>query len=285
MFYTIESDERLADKFRLRVYQKEHGLMQGNVFANEFLYEETPGAKRYLRYFPDDVVRTLRGEYSFDYIGEEYQLPRLKIKPLMDLLEEMRAICRNEHEYNLDTNFNNTLAWLLCNISVCLVTVEDEGREVTVHNIFDGIAKKIKVPKSLSFEEAGSDALGMYLHKTGSILLWVDKIYEHRIAPILFQKVLLHELIHAMFDVEDKNPKSLKRVKIPEEETFDNLLVLYTYAISKPNSKEFEMVRDFIKRQPAIYSAAVTRFDKAINDPDGWCNARKDIIEMLLKKI
>lgn len=88
-----------------------------------------------------------------------------------------------------------------------------------------------------------------------------------------------------MFDVEDKNPKSLKRVKIPEEETFDNLLVLYTYAISKPNSKEFEMVRDFIKRQPAIYSAAVTRFDKAINDPDGWCNARKDIIEMLLKKI
>ena len=285
MFYTIESDERLADKFRLRVYQREHGLMQGNLFANKFRYEDSRGAKRYLPYFPGDVVRTLRGEYGLDHIGDEYQVPRLKIKPLMDLLEEMRAICRNEHEYNLDSNFNNTLAWLLCNITVYLVTVEDEGCEVTVNNIFDGIEQKIVVPESLSFEEAGSDALGMYLPETGSILLWVDKIYEHPTAPILFQTVLLHELIHAMFDVEDKDSKSQKQVNIPEEETYDNLLVLYTYAISKPNSEEFEMVRDFIKRQPSIYRAAIARYDKAVNDPNGWRNVRKDITEMLFKII
>lgn len=283
MFYTIESDERLADKHRLIVYQHEHGLKQGNAFANKFRW--TTAAERYLPYFPDDVVRTLRGEYGHDHIGEEYEVPRLKIKPLMDLLEEMRAVCRNEHEYNLEFNFNNTLTWLLSNISVYLVTVEDEGREVTVENIFDGIEQEIVVPESLSFEEAGSDALGMYLPETGSILLWVDKIYKLPTAPLLFQTVLLHELIHAMFDVEDKDSKSQKQVNIPEEETYDNLLVLYTYAISKPNSKEFEMVRDFIKSQPSIYRAAIARYDKAVNDPDGWRNVRKDITEMLLKII
>lgn len=283
MFYTIDSDERLADKHRLRVYQHEHGLMQGNAFANKFKW--TPAAERYRRYFPLDVVRTLRGEYGHNHIGEEYQVPRLKIKPLMDLLEEMRAICRNEHEYNLESNFNNTLAWLLCNITVYLVSVEDEGSEVTVKNIFSGIEQEIVVPESLQFEEAGSDALGMYLPETGSILLWVDKIYEHPTAPILFQKVFLHEFIHAMFDVEDKDSKSQKHVNIPEEETYDNLLVLYTYAISKPNSKVFEMVRDFIKRQPSIYRAAIARYDKAVNDPDGWRNVRKDITEMLFKII
>lgn len=107
------------------------------------------------------------------------------------------------------------------------------------------------------------DPLGCYVPKTGTILIWVDKIstYGDK-SQLIFQKVLLHEFIHAVLDLQQRDKKGNmidSRYVISHndwhywtEETLDNALVLRAYK----GTKEYQFVEDFIKTQPSDYALA-----------------------------
>lgn len=119
------------------------------------------------------------------------------------------------------------------------------------------------------------DPLGCYCPDTGTILIWVDRIYEYgKYCQVIFQKVLLHEFIHAILDLQprDKNGGLIgnRIYKLPgnnwesdwTEETLDNALVLRCYK----NSIDYEIIRCFIKHQPADYALALKVTDKELKE-------------------
>lgn len=180
---------------------------------------------------------------------------------------------------------------LLSSVPIFLVTRELEGKDHSIINPFSGETVTAKIPVSLDICESGSDALGMYVPRNGAIYLWVDKIYSYRLHPLIFQKVLLHELIHFLFDIVRRSvPKKKEGARKEEtsdnnediwfnnEETLDNYLVLLMYkdAISPIESgaeRSFANIKDFISKQPSVYMEAIDKFDKSSD----WFFVRKNI--------
>ena len=169
---------------------------------------------------------------------------------------------------------------LLSTLPIFLVTTQTEGKDHTVRSIFDGKEYKAKIPKSSELHESGTDALGMYEHSDSycAIYLWIDKIYSYRAYPLIFQMVLLHELIHFFFDIVRRSSRldSCDNKENYNEETIDNMLVLlmYKYAVSPIENcaaKCLEDIKDFISHQPARYSSAIDMFENNQN----WFNARR----------
>lgn len=156
---------------------------------------------------------------------------------------------------------------------VVLVHSDDDGEFLPLANRFmlmkesnttEDIYQRIQIPSKGSLVESDPKhpLLGCYLSKPGVILIWIDRVFENANISgyLLFQKVLLHEIIHAMFDCADRNnsldvllDKSKERRNF--EETLDNLLVLKCYENCEKD--RFEEILHFIKSQPREYSRAI----------------------------
>ena len=99
------------------------------------------------------------------------------------------------------------------------------------------------------------DLLGCYLPGKNTILLWVDKISAYGdIKELVFQKVLLHECIHALLDVKRKSSQNNWG-----EETIDNTWVLQAYSNCGQPAVVNEVI-DFIACQPQEYRNALSLY-------------------------
>ncbi|MDE6576775.1 MAG: hypothetical protein K2J82_11230 [Muribaculaceae bacterium] len=176
-----------------------------------------------------------------------------------------------------------SLYQIVDNIDITLITEEDSksGIAIPVRNLFKYQITRIN---ELSYEVAyppkpeklKDNLLGVYLSQTGSIMLWIDKIIQKDKPELIFQKVLLHEMIHAFLDIYPrvyfKYPNNMcsilmaigKKDTTESEETIDNILVLDCY--SHCRKKYYDFVKEFISNQPDEYKAAIDKYDPKNKD-------------------
>lgn len=174
---------------------------------------------------------------------------------------------------------DNTIQDLLDNIQVTYVTIEDgiHHAKVKTRNIFKYSATSDE-EKIYDYEPVinpEGKLLGMYLPSSGSIMLWIDRICVCENPELVLQKVLMHELIHAILDVSprilniNQNTGTLAcKVLCYEydrdsEETLDNSLVLYVY--NQIANEVYQKIRDFIEGQPTPYKEAINLYKKGMD--------------------
>lgn len=121
----------------------------------------------------------------------------------------------------------------------------------------------------------GRDLLGCYLPGRNIILLWVDKIKKYGdLKELIFQKVLLHECIHALLDISRRACSDYR-----EEETVDNVWVLNAYSQCGQSSVINEVI-DFISSQPEEYRHSLDCYPWAMRDVD-----RHEMIKVLTRRL
>ena len=205
---------------------------------------------------------------------------------------------------------------LLCNVPFHYITVLDCATRKKIVNVFTGeeidycirpinqvgldgqaLSKNHPGPRIIGAEcdeeilgkaprIINPDLLGYYDSCNGNIFIFIDKLYLMD-DVLIFQKVVLHEFIHALFDrmsriadFSEYSDKTLSdRLKRNgydwDEETLDNLLVLLTYYdsgcdadVTEPYA--YRKVREFIASQPFYYSQAINFFDGIKEDNLRW---------------
>ena len=128
------------------------------------------------------------------------------------------------------------------------------------------------VIKSNSEKCVISDLLGVYVsqfksksstgfaEKKSEIFLWVDKIGDYDYIPLIRQ-VLVHELAHAIMDVE--YPFFNPDYHLFREESLANALSLYIMGkIYKHDSNNYKFLVEFVSKQPLQYALGLLYNDK-----------------------
>ena len=177
-----------------------------------------------------------------------------------------------------------SLHYIVDNIDITLITENDNtsGTAIPVRNLFkyqitqnDERSYEVVLPPSPD-DNSKDNLLGVYLKRTGSIMLWIDKILQKDNPELFFQKVLLHEMIHALLDIYPrvyfKYSNGMctiltgmgKKNTTVSEETIDNFLVLDCY--SHTRKEYYDIVKEFIKKQPSEYKAAIDIYDPKNKD-------------------
>lgn len=286
----IERFEHLQQLYEMLWIQSDlsfFNLLKNKGFCNDYLFLD----KEFENPYPDETskYKMFQGTPAEWLSGmrkiEDLEPHCTPVLPFSALISQIEILQRELFDTDSDKVLYDIRA-LLSSLQIFLVTNNLEGKEHKVINPFDGKEYITKIPQSNKDYESGSDALGMYVPKYGIIYLWVDKIYAYRSHPLIFQKVLLHELIHFLFDivrrskVEGCNTKG----KNYDEETMDNLLVLYMYKnaispIKNGEKKAFSEIKDFISNQPYVYRSAITVFEQ---DSD-WFSTRENLYNFLKK--
>lgn len=283
-FQKAEQDDLLfAHEYRVAAWTDQNELIPsaGNIFRY------TESAKRFAKYFPHSFYEALAGRSIMEYASKYVYIPSLDLKSLHDHFEVIRGKIRAFNHYFIPNIWDKSYTELSHTIEIYCVTSEDCGKIISVHNLFTGLEEDIVIlnPKNNDYDSQNKiDYLGCYCPKTGTIFMWLDRIYEYRIADLLFQKVILHEYIHALMDTDYRIKKGdyLLGRSSKEEETWDNLLVLLTYHNSGSEDYAVELVESFIRNQPTEYAEALSWYDKY--KLAGWNQARTDLTKFLTDK-
>lgn len=271
------------------------------------VFQKTPNAEKFLndwnRSFDKEVFKCLAGDNSATpnlfqgiYLLER-ELESVKSDPILNFVKPNLP-----KGYDKGEGLTNSLLYLLQNCTVYFVTTSDQGKTVKVKDIFTGEETKEEIEKSnpmgIGSEESNKnenffDRLGYYNPKHGTIFLFVDKIAKLENPELVFQKVLLHEFIHAALDVnvryKAKNSIKWESIKndspynAEEEETLDNTLVLYVYDAWGNCGKSYvNDVEGFISSQPKNYSNAIKWYLEFLKGPR---DLKNELTEFLCKKI
>lgn len=263
---------------------------------NEF--KLTKNAEKIVEFYenistPASVQECIKGVFS----GSCDKTPDLTkgINKIFNLIKSIKQEIKKDYEDYEDkykktdrySLFDKDLTFFLDNCTVFLVTTDDVKKKRMVKDLFTQNKRRIPIPfpegKHKIDEKNAVNYLGVYTPKTGSIFLFVDLIYLHDENPeLLFQKVLLHEFIHAFLDVvpriiKDGQVKNLIPVnKI--EEPYDNTLVLYTYHWSYVDQTIFDYIENFISNQAYPYNHAIDYYNRGTG-----LNVFKIILKEFLK--
>lgn len=136
-----------------------------------------------------------------------------------------------------------------------------------------------------------------FMDNTPVIVLCLERIRQCTTTDdeytIIFAKVLIHELAHAKMDFDNENSTYGKYDEFYKwmEESFANMITLEVfenyergYSYIRRNQKSFSsvadsfnMVKNFILRQPANYCLGWTLFDKRISYWSTWRNHKDDL--------
>lgn len=118
-----------------------------------------------------------------------------KIKVVPTLKNFMSGIAGIDYlcAKNFDISFDN----LLKETEIWYVTTDDDNTTKNVLNQFIGDGTHTAV----SILEDSDNLLGAYSSSTGAVFIWIDKISLLPNPEITLQAILLHELIHAMLDI------------------------------------------------------------------------------------
>lgn len=189
------------------------------------------------------------------------------------------------------------LRYILESTSFHIVTTKDcNYTKVQVTDIFTGREEEEIVPP---FDD--KELWGVYCPKHGSIYLYIDNIFksanESYSWELIFQKVLVHEIIHALLDIslrviKDQNgkkqstfalSKNLNTIDKEVEETIDNALVLQVYnLLNEDNDNSFEKVKKIIGSQKKYYKYGVKLFEDWKTNKR---NMKEDVLALLCDKI
>lgn len=199
---------------------------------------------------------------------EDFLNPFLNDSYLRYLLDELRFLQKQKQEIESQRE-----VLIYCHIQDLENSIRGIEDEIGKRLIFDGhplieevsghsehnyrpseTFEPIYTPKEED-REHHRDLLGCYLPGKNTILLWVDKISAYGdIKELVFQKVLLHECIHALLDVKRKSSQDYR-----EEETIDNTWVLQAYSNCGQPAVVNEVI-DFIACQPQEYREALSLY-------------------------
>ena len=169
--------------------------------------------------------------------------------------------------------------FIINNIHITLITRNDENStNIPVRNLFkykvtrssEDSYESILVPNGPNDEDLkNKNLLGLYKPDNGTIFIWIDKIIEKESPELIFQTVLLHEMIHAFLDIHPRvyyNHKYGIRILSPigketqsdREEELDNTLVLQAYST---HPEQFYFIKEFISNQSGPYKKAINAFN------------------------
>ena len=108
---------------------------------------------------------------------------------------------------------------------------------------------------------------------------------------VLYAKVLIHELAHAIMDptneLEGENLKSKKNIEpktksdadVFMEESLANMITLKYFDAAKSliGEKDFKQVKSFMKKQPEAYKFGIEQFQKLRTDWRAWRNNKSSM--------
>lgn len=219
--------------------------------------------------------------------------------PSVPVIEWEKSISNIINEAKQKVLSNVVLDSIMTNLTLCknediistteiiLVSESDCGKVISVFNgnwLFLTPALQIDKPFLTDCMIPNNDEkdsekykLGCYIPQYRVIFLWVDRIYnaannQNINANLLFQEVLLHELIHALIDFNLRDQDlNVFGITDPEkiEETITNTLMLKVYYDSCKIS--FDEILKFVKTQSLPYSSATKVFD-LFQSTHGWGN-------------
>lgn len=255
----------------------------------------THNAERFLSFIPAlDIVNSVNNCFHGLLPWPGVSIPNIYegVKRLDEEIKKCKRPLRKENENlcqrlaskDVISAFHHNLDFLVENCSVYLATSEDIGKTyINVKNIFTEKEENVLIEYPQNSEEyikrngenieknleikhdsiKDPEYLGLYLPATGSIVLFIDRIFKYVEANLLFQEVLLHEFIHALLDITPRllKPDGTTIHSINEqlydselEEKYDNTLVIYVYH-DWSNSDEYAKARikAFIKSQRPPY--------------------------------
>lgn len=261
----------------------------------QFFLDKIPGVD-----IPLDVIGCFKG--NLPWAGMIAPDIILGIERLANQIDIIKQEFQKEYGWN-ELNENNTLDYLLENCNVWLATSQDEGKtKVKITNLFSGEEEYVLIPppeyefkkiptnefepdKKLKDIKIKIDSLGVYFRVYGFIVIYIDKIFKYYQAGLLFQKVLLHEFIHALLDItprykDSNNVYNSYVQKELDEEKIDNTLVLFCYDDwAHCGVDVLTPLKEFIKCQPDPY-------DKAIDaHVEGFDSLKHEIKDLFNRKM
>ncbi|MCM1139334.1 MAG: BspA family leucine-rich repeat surface protein [Muribaculum sp.] len=259
-------------------------------------FKLTENAKRFQEFFPEthffesveeclnSIAQLRDSDWSPNVFGG--------LKEVDSLLSDLKAQLENKHDVlvksrncdKISRGITHNLEFVLKHTTFYIVTEDDEAYlspdkhisfpavNVTVNNcFFDKDGKEltlngIPTTREIPVPTMELPMLGVYLPGSGTIMLWIDRIRAYKHPVLIFQMVLVHEIIHALMDISPREiTKDNGTIIIGDssnkskEETYDNTLVLRSYSNTQ---KYYDMVREFISKQLPKYSVAVDEYDK-----------------------
>lgn len=227
---------------------------------------------------------------------EEIEKELNKIEEELEKIETEHECLENEHKKEKEQSLRMKLLFLkeimrhiemlkerLSELRENILEIEKEQEKIETE--LERLKNKNReIENEIRSKNKIIDPLGCYFPETGTILIWIDKIHNRTNSQVVFQKVLLHEFIHALLDLQPRDKSgNLIGQHIAAvagnnwetgwtEETLDNALVLQCYK----GTKYYEVIRSFIKHQPADYALALKVTDKELTN-----NLRSLILEKI----
>lgn len=251
----------------------------------------TPSAKEYINshcFGNNFIDRVL---FNLNYRDSEVGLNTLN-----SVLSEAKERIKTDNEDEIP-NWTKYAQFMLSDCDIWLITRKDFKHEISVFNRFTGEEEWYKIPKPEYITEkihnhpsindidpnceeikipVTPDYLAFYSSGNGIIVLVIDRIedlckkkgYDEDTKLLLYNKILLHEVIHSCLDLYRRHHgKIISHYSYwisPDgkytEESIDNAIVLKCFE-GKP---EFDLIKSFIEDQPPYYNRGI----ELLNSPE-----------------
>lgn len=133
-------------------------------------------------------------------------------------------------------------------------------------------------------------SIGQFNYPQPAIFLCPERIEEaarHKYIDkkVLYSKVLIHELAHAIMDPTNIFKNGTLKTKVSEqklvsdadvfmEESLANMITLQYFGAAKSiiGEEDFEQVKSFMEKQPEAYKFGITQYEKLHTDWREWRN-------------
>ena len=138
-------------------------------------------------------------------------------------------------------------------------------------------------------------SIGQFDYPQPAIFLCPEKIEEaarnkYIDKKVLYSKVLIHELAHAIMDPTNIFENGTLKSKVSEqklvsdadvfmEESLANMITLQYFEAAKSiiGEKDFEQVKSFMEKQPEAYKFGITQYEKLHTDWRVWRNNKSQM--------
>lgn len=237
-----------------------------------------------------EFIDTFPSEAISRYVGNDYE--KQKYQLILDYIYGIIAVGDRNGYGNIE--------------QVAKVILKDEpSTDYWMFSLARLIHVYLKEPKEMPKPpisgEYPTELLGCYFSSQENspvpvIYLCPEKIEEaarnkNIDKKVLYAKVLIHELAHAIMDptneLEGKNLKSKKDIEsktksdadVFMEESLANMITLQYFEAAKSiiGKNDFERVKSFMEKQPEAYKFGITQYEKLHTD---WRKWRKNKSQM-----
>ena len=278
--------------------------------------------------YRDYTRECLMLNYPFNNLGEtieeflkKYQDYNKEVnEDYIKLEEKIRAELRNEDLRGVKDNIDfETLLYMYCIIAqgeiAGLSNISEATDKKIDYNTFSDYNWMLTLMKSISIllvdpqnmpespikGEYPTESLGCYFsfgqfnYPQPAIFLCPVRIEEaarnkYIDKKVLYAKVLIHELAHAIMDPTNIFENGTLKSKVSEqklvsdadvfmEESLANMITLQYFEAAKSiiGEKDFEQMKSFMEKQPEAYKFGITQYEKLHTDWREWRNNKSQM--------